>query len=55
MLLYTTQKDFADVAKDLEMGRLSWVSSEGGALNAVASVLMRERQREIDTEEETAV
>lgn len=31
--------------KDLEMGSLSWIT--GWALNAIVSVLVRERQREI--------
>lgn len=39
----------------LRWGGYPGSAPRGGALNAVASVLMRERQREIDTEEETAV
>lgn len=39
MLTYVAIKDFADVIKDLETGKWSWIM--GRTLNSVACVFMR--------------
>lgn len=46
-------KDFAAVIKDLNTGRLSWITWVDP--NAITSVLLREGKRRLHTEKEKAV